>query len=278
MVERISMDVPAFWENGWQILRGVYTPEEVQKFRDAAQASRGVSGELLSRPLMRHAILDGKMVEVARQLLGSDDIMYAGDSSFTINSGQHGYHKDNADRKDANAPDWQSRYTILRFGIYLQDHTRHTGGLNLRHKSHNAPDLTTGKTIYVKTRPGDLAVWSLRTTHSGNGKLLSFPWWVTPEPQSQEKEGWPRYYREAKPDGDRIAVFVALGLDDAHHDRYTTYLKTRKYMVDMWHRSKLDPEVFDEAAKIGLKIRDMHDEVAEDPDAGQNVEWKAIPY
>ena len=33
----IKVDVPAFWENGYQILRGVYTPEEVKKFREAVQ-------------------------------------------------------------------------------------------------------------------------------------------------------------------------------------------------------------------------------------------------
>jgi hypothetical protein len=276
MSGEIKVDVPAFWEHGWQIVRGAYTPKEIQRFRDGAYGSRGISGELLSKPLLRHAILDSRMIEVARQLLGSDDIMYAGDSSCTLNSNQHGYHKDNADRQDPNAPDWQGRYTILRFGIYCQDHTKHTGGLNLRDKSHNTPDHSAGKTIYVKTAPGDLAVWSLRTTHSGNGKLLKFPPWVTPEPQS--KELWPRYFREAEPDGDRIAVFVALGLDDHHMKRYTDYLKTRKYMVDMWHRSKLDPEVFDRAAQLGLKIRDMYSECKDDPTLGQNIEWKPISY
>jgi hypothetical protein len=271
----VEVDVARFWEKGYQILRGVYTPEEVQRFRDGAYKSLGTGGELLSRPQLRDAILDGRMVRVARQILGSDDIMYAGDSSFTINSKQHGYHKDNADRKDSNAPDWQGRYTILRFGIYLQDHTKHTGGLNLRVASHNTPDLSVGKTIYVKTRPGDLAVWSLRTTHSGNGKLLKFPPWITPEPNTKR---WPWFYREAKPDGDRIAIFAALGLDDHHMKRYTEYLKTRKYMVDIWRHSRLDPEVFDRAAQIGLKIRDMYNEIKDDPTVGQHTDWQPLPY
>jgi hypothetical protein len=272
----IKVDVPAFWEMGYQILRGAYTPEEVQKFRDSAYASRGVAGDLMSKPLMRESLLDGKMVDVARQILGKDEIVYAGDSSFTINSKQHGYHKDNADRKDQNAPDWQGRYTILRFGIYLQDHSKHTGGLNLREKSHNTVDLKTGKNIYVRTRPGDLAVWSLRTSHSGNGSLLKFPWWIDPTPEMKGK--YPKWWREAKPDGDRIAVFAALGLDDAHHDRYTEYLKTRTYMCDIWRKSVYDDEVFALADKIGLKIRDMRREIEGDPNVGQNEAWQPIPY
>lgn len=272
----IKVDVPKFWEYGYQIIRGVYTPDEVQAFRDGAFASRGVAGDLLSKPLLRQALLDGKMVDVAQKLLGKEEIVYAGDSSFTINSKQHGYHKDNADRKDQNAPDWQSRYTILRFGIYLQDHERHTGGLNLREKSHNTVSLTHGKNIYVKTRPGDLAVWSLRTSHSGNGTLLKFPRWIEPTPQMKGK--YPFWWKEAKPDRDRIAIFAALGLDDAHHDRYTEYLKTRAYMCDIWRKSEYDDETFALADKIGLKVRDMRAEIDGDLNVGQYEAWQPIPY
>jgi hypothetical protein len=61
-------------------------------------------------------------------------------------------------------PDWHGRYTALRFGIYLQDHTTHTGGLNLRDRSHNTVSLTTGRTIYLQSAVGDVVVWRLRTT------------------------------------------------------------------------------------------------------------------
>lgn len=276
MATDITMDVDKFWEEGYQIVRGVYTADEIRKFREGAEASRGRSGDLLSNIHLRGALADGRMVEVARQLLGSDEIVYAGDSSRTINSNQHGYHKDNADRTDPKAPDWQSRYTILRFGIYLQDHYTHTGGLNLREKSHNTVSLTEGKNIYVRTRVGDLAVWSLRTSHSGNGSLLSFPRWIHPEPSKKGK--YPPWWREAKPDGDRMAIFVALGLDDAHHARYTDYLKTRTYICNMWRNSKYDEESLAMAKRAGITVRDVPREIENDPTVGQNKIWKPIPY
>jgi hypothetical protein len=249
-------------------------------------ASRAVGGDLLSKPLMRDVLLDGTLVGIARQILGEDDIMYAGDSSCTINSHQHGFHKDNADRKDPQAPDWQGRYTVLRFGIYLQDHTAHTGGLNLRDRSHNTVSLRTGRNVYVRSAVGDVVVWSLRTTHSGNGSLLAFPRGFQPSPELAElprrlrrRTGhYPRWWREAPADGDRIAVFAALGLDDAHHRRYTEYLKTRTYMCDIWRRSVYDQEVFDAAAKIGLTIRDLRREIEGDPTVGKNPNWQPIPY
>ena len=277
MAAGIKVDVDAFWRDGYQVLPGVYSPEEIQKFREGAQASRSHGGDLLSNPHMKHALTDGRMAEVAKQILGSDDVWYAGDSSFTINSNQHGYHKDNADRLDPKAPDWQSRYTILRFGIYLQDHKTHTGGLNLRHASHNSPSLTEGEHLYIRNNPGDLAVWSLRTSHSGNGTLLKFPRWKSPEPPVKPDE-FPWYYRPAKPDGDRMAVFAAIGLNDAHHDRYVEYLKTRTYICRIWGKSTYDEATIAEAEANGLKVRNVPQEIAGDDTVGQNEKWAAIPY
>jgi hypothetical protein len=118
-------------------------------------------------------------------------------------------------------------------------------------------------------------VWSLRTTHSGNGVLLKFPRWVHPEPAQIPKIP-PRLI--AKPDGDRLAVFAALGLDDADHDRYVEYMKTRTYMVNSFRASHYDQETLDEAAKAGLNVRDVGKEIEGDDSVGHNVKWEPIPY
>ena len=216
------------------------------------------------------------MVQIAREILGSDEILYGGDSSFTINGVQHGFHKDNADRDDPAAPDWRERYTLLRFGLYLQDHRHHSGGLNLRIGSHNTTSLTKGKNIYLRTGIGDIAVWNLRASHSGNATLLSFPWWVDPDPAEDGK--YPRWWRPAKKsDGDRIALFAALGLDDAHHDRYVEYLKSRTYMIQLWKNSTYNEETLKRAECVGLSVRDVPREVEGDETVGRNVTWAALP-
>ncbi|WP_433304920.1 hypothetical protein ACQP2F_16650 [Actinoplanes sp. CA-030573] len=276
MISKVTVDVDGFWENGYTIVRGVYSPEEIQRFRRAAFETRGKGlGDLLANPRMRPVLVDGTFVEIARQILGSEDIWYAGDSSFTINSKQRGFHKDNVDRQDPAGPDWKGRYTLLRFGIYLQDHWSHTGGLNLRAKSHNTTDHTYGKNVYVRTRVGDVAVWSMRTTHSGNGVLLKFPRWVYPEPSQI-----PRIPRRAiaPADGDRVAVFAALGLNDAHHDRYVEYLKTRTYMVSSFRASHYDDDALAAADRAGLKVRDVGKEIAGDDSVGKNEKWEPMPY
>jgi hypothetical protein len=204
--------------------------------------------------------------------------MYAGDSSFTINSKQHGFHKDNADRNDPNAPDWQSRYTILRFGIYLQDHETYTGGLNLRVGSHEQASLQTGRNVYVRNRLGDLAVWSLRMTHSGNGDLRTWPTWGGDPKPTKQMGHHPFWWRVAPSPGDRMAVFAALGLDDAHHHRYVEYLKSRTYICNIWRRSRYDEEALAEAKRAGLTVRDVPREIEGDDTVGKNEKWASIPY
>ena len=270
-----TLDVDTFWKDGYAVLPQVYTPQEIQEFREAAYASRDLGGDLLANPRLRGVLTDGRLVSVARRLLSTDDILYCGDSSVTINGTQRGFHKDNTDRKDKNGPDWQSQYTQLRFGIYCQDHTRHTGGLNLRAGSHMYPDMKRGTNTYVKVKPGDLAVWSMRITHSGNGMLLRWPFTEVPLPTEQDK--YPAW-KVAKRDGDRIAVFAHLGADDSHGRRYGDYLKTRTYMVDAWRKRPYDDEARQAAADAGLVLRDMPAEVMNDPEAGQSETWQPFPY
>jgi hypothetical protein len=231
----IKVDVDAFWRDGYQVLPGVYTPEEIQKFREGAYASRSHGGDLLSNPHLKHALTDGRMAEVAKQILGNDDAWYAGDSSFTINSGQHGYHKD------------------------------------------NAVSLKEGKHLYIRNHVGDLAVWSLRTSHSGNGTLLKWPRWHSPEPPVKPDE-FPWWWRPTKPDGDRMAIFAAIGLNDAHHDRYVEYLKTRTYICRIWRKSPYDDTAIAEAEANGLKVRNVPKEIEGDDTVGQHEKWEAIPY
>lgn len=271
-----QQQVDEFWSKGYLVIPGVYTPEEIEGYRQACHDSHGYGGDLLANPRLRSVITDGRMISVSRQLLGVDDIVYTGDSSYTINGTQRGWHKDNTDRRDPDAPDWQGRYTQLRFGIYCQDHAKHTGGLNLREGSHEHCDWESGEARYVKTRPGDLAVWSMRITHSGNGMLLKRPWHnQVPLPLRQhEVPEW----KVAKAKVDRIAIFAHLGADDALAQRYADYLKTRTYMVNIWRARGYDDDAIQAAKEAGLVLRDMPAEVADDPTAGLKAEWEPFPY
>lgn len=270
-----DLDTVEFWKKGYAVLPGMYTPDEVEEFRRQVLAKGRARGDLLADEEFADVLTDGRMIRVAQKLLDTDEIVYMGDSSVTLNSNNKGWHKDNTDRMDPDAPDWNGPYTQLRFGVYLQDHVTHTGGLNLRVGSHDIPNLSDGELLYLQSVPGDLAVWSMRITHSGNGMLLKDPDAPFPDP-AQHKDFGPDEVAPA--DGDRIAIFAHLGADDEHAARYAEYLKTRRYIVSAWRAHPYTDEVRQAAAAAGLRLRDMPAEVANDPGAGLNDKWEPFPY
>lgn len=269
-----ELDVDAFWRDGYAILPSVYSDEEVEQMRAEAKEHCQSGGELATGPL-KHVLTDGKMVAVARKLLGTDDVIYGGDSSATINGKIRAWHKDNTDRLDKDAPDWDDRYTQLRFGIYLQDHKSHSGGLNLKPGAHDICDLSTGPTTYVRNDPGDLLVWSMRMTHSGAGTLLKNP--DAPDPEPNEWNKFPD--DEVAPVHDeRIAVFAHVGANDKHARRYLDYLRNRTYIVNAWRKRPFSPELIAELEAAGFTVRDMPSEVIDDPRAGLWKDWQPYWY
>lgn len=274
----LKVDVSEFWKDGFTLVRGAYTPAEIHQFRRDSFESRGkYRGDLLSNPLLERVMLDGKMADISRQILDREDLVYYGDTTIAIREGSPGWHKDNADRLDADAPDWRSDYTQLRFGIYLQDHENHSGGLNVRRGSHNVPDLTTGEVVHLRSRVGDIGVWSMRITHSAAGTLLKWAPGRNRHPDPFELDGInPKHILPR--DKKRIALFSAIGADDEHHDRYVTYLSTRKYIIPRWSHSHYTQEQINGMKRLGVRVRDMRVEIEGNPDVGQNEKWAPIPY
>ncbi|MDQ2849753.1 MAG: hypothetical protein M3Y49_03295 [Actinomycetota bacterium] len=268
-----ELNVDEFWRKGYAILPDVYTDEEVELMRSQVREHCGSGGGELSTSPLRHVLADGRMAGVAKKLLHTNRVLYGGDSSATINGVIRAWHKDNTDREDVDAPDWDDRYTQLRFGVYLQDHTEHTGGLNLKAGSQDICDLSSGPTIYCQNNPNDLLVWSMRITHSGAGTLLKDPGARFPEPHE-----WNDFPADevAPAHNERMAVFVHLGADDKHGHRYLDYLKTRTYMVNAWRRKPFTPQIINDLEAAGLLVRDLPAEVKDDKRAGLSKLW--APY
>ena len=107
MRSRGRVDVEGFWRNDYTIVRGVYSPEEIERVPRVGfcLASPCWDRDLLANARLRSVLVDGRLVEIARRILGRDGTLYAGDSSFSSGTRRGGWYKDNADRKDSNAPD-----------------------------------------------------------------------------------------------------------------------------------------------------------------------------
>ena len=255
----MKIDVARYWNDGYLKIPGAFTSAEVEDFRTKALANAGKGGDLLTRPDLASFVLDRRLVSAAGELLDGDPLYFGFSSAnLAVTPATGSWHRDCADRLDFSASDWQSRYTLLRFGLYLQDHKRHSGGLNVRPTSHEAATAHTEKVAYVDSGVGDLVVWNLRTLHSGDGQRMRFPWWKDLDPKQFDRV--PAWNLMPKHDT-RIALFATYAIESVHLDYYIDYLKTRDFMLRMWNSSEMSDETNDRAKKSGLKLRNVGSEL-----------------
>ena len=257
-------DVLAFHRDGFLVVRNVLSPAEVSGLRSGisshatrakslGQVLRSSSGEvvpvadLLGQAGVGWLLSDPRVVEIARRLVGRQDLVYFGDSGSMVGGELRGFHKDNACRDTANHPDWLSPYTLVRLGIYLQDHSRHSGGLKVRRSSHLHADVTSGSIVDVPTRAGDVVAWSLRTTHSGfTVRVRGLPF-VHLQPRFEQR--LPAWLRTPQPCL-RIAAFMTFGTNDAHLRNYVAkHTDTANYADNYLYKQWLYSEGSETAAR-----------------------------
>jgi hypothetical protein len=262
----------AFGRNGYVVVRELFDVDEIQRLRATARAAiaeaeregliitspgiegtiRHHAGDLLSIPSLRHALLDPRILEVVAELLGGEPV-YFGDSSVRIGkNGERAWHRDNVDRaRLRGGPDWHDPYPLLRCGLYLQDQSRHSGGLALRPRSNRPGRVRPTLPMFVDARVGDFVAWQLRTVHSGETVRLR---WLRSVPLSPRVQTRLPAGLRAPEDGERIVLFMTFARPGEHLDRYLDYLKTRDYMQAAWGSSHFGPEVLQEAARAGLQV------------------------
>lgn len=262
-----------FDDHGWVIFRNVFDATEIKNLRRDVECVQQASypGDLLSCQSLggRKFILDKRIIDIAKCIL-RDTPCYFGDSSASVDVGAMGFHKDNPDREDQGAPDWRTPYSLIRIGVYLQDHAWYSGGLAVRDRSHLTVKRNKGRPLAIPTQIGDLVLWSLRTTHSGYAtRLKALPQVFVPIPivkmlgsfNLARKYLLPVLFRPLELDK-RLALFATFGIDDEHLARYTAYLQTRQYAVSKWQSTVYDRRLFDNAEAVGVKLTSMRERVS----------------
>lgn len=264
-----------FWNDGFAIIRNAFSPEEVAAWRRAAFERVDRTADLLSDPALRQYLLDDRLLEVVRSLIG-EEIIYFGDSSTVFGDNVGPFHKDIVDKDDPNGPDWNGRYTVIRLGLYTQPHAGLPNGLNIRRGSHNVCSDSVGEFVYADTNVGDLVVWSLRTTHAGGGMTVfgqpidpatPFGWVLRRAPLLRDR-----------PKTERLVLFSSFGAPGPHLDRFVAYLRTRQYAVDGWRKSRYDEEAIAAAEAKGVIVRDMCRDLEINPPNNVTAHHVPLPY
>lgn len=274
-------------EHGWVILKGVFNESQIARLREgvARSVAEGWTGDLISNPYIGadHFVLDERLLAIVRGFLPGTPVHF-GDASISCGfQTALAFHKDNPDRRNQAAPDWASPYTILRFGLYLQSHTRHSGGLALRDRSHWTVDTSKGRPFAVPTEPGDVVVWTLRTTHSGfatrlRGLVNAFvPLTIMSLIVGTERYAPPKWLFRPMSATPRMALFATFGVDDAHLRRNIDFMKTRDYAVRSWAASEYPQAVLQMARDKGVTVIDMSEQARHIDPSALNVGYVPPP-
>ena len=285
-----KMAINSFQSNGFLVVKDVIPAAKIQGIRDAFEIIRGKSkqaGKVLHDPKYPDAsfiegdlpsfkelepfdflVCNKEITDIVKSLIGSD-IVYFGESNTQSGLAVRGNHKDSrvCDREDASGMDWQGDYPLVRVGIYLNDSDIYSGGLKVMPGSHKIPTSHFrhgGENIDAKA--GDLVIWKLTTTHSGNAKRLKIFKSLSFHPRIEDMI--PAFLERKNP-LERIAMFVVYGAKGEHLDRYIKYFEGRSDVKRMLRLAGTS-DAFSERAKLaGVEVfRPNNDYGAEVTSAG----------
>ena len=281
-----GIDRDRFWRDGYLVVRQLFSPEEFLEMRSRVleslrlrEQNRTPPADALADPLIRDYVYDARLLDVARTLLQSDNLAYYGDGSYAVVGHDYepgkdvgGWHRDNTDRSDTNAPDWRSRYSLIRFGLYLQDHRYTSGGLIVRRGSHDR--ILRGWRAHLADRYlnnglGDVGVWSMRIQHAGLGRCVRGLPGLALGPTLQRR--LPEILQAPYTREERAALWISYGVDDAHLARHCEYLLTRSERLEMWQHARYEPSALEACRRAGLKVIDMPERLRRAMAAGRPV-------
>lgn len=263
-----------FNQHGWVHWKSALNQSEVTRFKSALKHADEDkhTGDLLTHPELGAVVTHPRVLELLKSVLGTEELMWFGDASWshsnTPTKGGIGFHKDMVDKDgDGNTPDWREPdYNIVRVGIYLNNYTHASGGLALRDRSHLEPTAQKGTPFVVSNAPGDLLIWSLKTTHSGFASKPSvLPVFVPIGVQSRLAFKGERFSPEPlflpEPEKQtRPAFFLTYAKDGPSLRRYLRYLKTRTFAVKNWQQTHYTKSHIEQLERAGLGLIDLSDE------------------
>lgn len=262
--------------NGYGILRGVFSAQEVKEFR--AECDRKGQLSYLTLRDFSSVLLDDRLLAAMRAILG-DPVVYYGDSTSRSNDVVGGlypkwyarhYHSDSR----VEDYDYTKPYELARAGLYLHDTTNCSGGLKLRPGSHVMPCpeqlgikasikialknksarfvVAPGPNRNVATMPGDVVVWNLRLHHAGYAVRMKGMPNLTLPPYIENL--LPESMHLKSPDS-RSVMFLTYGAQGRHTDNMIRNRWRNRDMRRFWLEQAQDTEMVALAKSKGVDIR-----------------------
>ncbi len=167
-------------DDGIFVVRNAVSQDEIVKLRDillSYLSSGGLRFNLGKTqpnaaekvPALAFLFAHPQILTVVKQVLGEDSVVFTGHCDIHMNA-LSGWHKDSGETVPGGyftGPYMTSdECRVFKVAIYLQD-TGRRDGFTARLGSHRATDLNVGEEAAVRSRTGDIVVFDVRITHTG---------------------------------------------------------------------------------------------------------------
>jgi hypothetical protein len=177
-------------KDGFVIIEDVLSLNEVKELRRIVSKHFALKGSIANSgitqsnaavevPEMEWIFCHPKILKTVKSLLKQGEIMFTSHCdvhSRTLSN----WHKDDGmtvmpggyfGKPMYDDPDCQ----VYKVVVYLQDHMHNHAGLTVRKGSHRLPSLDQGEEVHLKTKAGDIVIFDVRLTHTGQRDAVPLP-------------------------------------------------------------------------------------------------------
>lgn len=227
--------------NGFAIAKNILSKNEILQLREIVKEhfkTKGVPcangltqpNAAIEVPELEWLFYHPKIIAIMRQLLGEEII-------FTSHCDVHsrtmsGWHKDDGMQVMPGGYFSQPMYEnpncrVYKVALYLQNHANNLGGLTIRKKSHKFASINDGEETYLKTKAGDIIIFDVRLTHTGQRDFVPLPQFkkvsdllqkVIKKVGNMDRDRSNLYLKDIydKLSGDRLSIFFTYGASNQH--------------------------------------------------------------
>jgi hypothetical protein len=187
----------ALIKDGFICVENVLSVKEIKKLRDSVKKymetcelfsvtykGKTQPNAAVKIPELSWIFAHPTILSTLRDIFGDTKIMFT--SHCDIHSRTlSAWHKDDGMQVTEGGYFEQSSYDsedcrVYKVGIYLQDHNNNLGGLRIRRGSHRVSSLNEGEEVYLQTKAGDIVIFDVRLTHTGQTEVVPISWLLKP--------------------------------------------------------------------------------------------------
>lgn len=270
----------AMIEDGIFVVRNVLSAAEIAELRGILLRDLPRRGQRFSLgkaqfnaavkvPELANIFAHRRILAVLKRLLGEDNVVFTGHCDIHMNL-LSGWHKDSGETVPGgyftgpymNSPDCR----VYKVAIYLQD-ARRRDSFTARLGSHRETDLSAGRAVSVQSRAGDIVLFDVRITHTGQlpdpveKGLKGISLALNRGNRDREDQAWvsqaKALYWKLIGRRDRLSVFFTFGADNSFtHDFAEANMSRQERVGAASGSAGLPPKLRGALEGEGVKLSD----------------------